>query len=58
MPNQSEIDRNALIFDWNRAGESFAPGRRVHWILPAAKQSNRLLEDQDIAALARGDDNP
>jgi len=29
MPNQSEIDRNALIFDWNRAGESFAPGRRV-----------------------------
>jgi 2-isopropylmalate synthase len=29
MPNQSEIDRNALIFDWNRDGTSPAPIRRV-----------------------------
>jgi 2-isopropylmalate synthase len=30
----------------------------VERILAAAKQSNRLLEDQEIAALAREDDNP
>jgi 2-isopropylmalate synthase len=29
MPNQPEIDRHALIFDWNRAGEDPAPSRPV-----------------------------
>ena len=66
MQSQSEIDRLALIFDWTRAGdtswlEEHAPDPQpevAERILAAAKQSNRLLEDQQITALARGDDNP